>query len=336
MIMNTLKKLCVLTAWFSAFSLLSTAYVHALPGLSEVQATRKEKKEKTKWVRQVDSTKNRWVFDFAGGINFAQNYLQNWAAGGESSLAGAGKLDMNLLYTYGGHMWESKLKTAYGLSYTKTNGLNKTADNLLISTAYGYAMPGDHFFYKAYADIQTQYDLGYANADGRKNHDEYISAIFSPGYLNASLGIEYRLKTLLSVYFSPASTRTTFVTDDFLSNQGLFGVDSGKHVMFEAGMSLQINFAWTFWKNFTLKTDAKFFTPYNRDFGNIVVDWNVGLEMAINSYFSASIGTSLKYDDKVKSVRKDGSLGGPKVQFREFLTIGIGYTFQQKSKKLAF
>ena len=147
--MNTLKKLCVLTAWFSAFSLLSTAYVHALPGLSEAQAARKEKKEKTKWVRQVDSTKNRWVFDFAGGINFAQNYLQNWAAGGESSLAGAGKLDMNLLYTYGGHMWESKLKTAYGLSYTKTNGLNKTADNLLISTAYGYAMPGDQFFYKA-------------------------------------------------------------------------------------------------------------------------------------------------------------------------------------------
>lgn len=334
--MKTLKKLCVLTAWVAAFSLLSTAYVHALPSLSEAQAAQKEKKEKTKWVRPVDSSKTRWLFDFAGGINFAQNYLQNWAAGGESSLAGAAKVDMTLLYTYNGHIWESKFKSGYGLSYTKTNGLNKTVDNLLVSTSYGYAMPGDHFFYKAYADMQTQYDLGYAKADGRKNHDEYISAIFAPGYLNASLGIEYRLKSLLSVYFSPASTRTTFVMDDFLSRQGLFGVDSGKHVMFEAGMSLQINFAWTFWKNFTLKTDANFFTPYNRDFGNIVVDWNVGLEMAINSYFSASIGTSLKYDDKVKSVRKDSSLGGPKVQFREFLTIGIGYTFQQKSKKLAF
>lgn len=313
--------------------------VRAEAGLSTQASAapeKKEKKEKTKWVRPVDSSLKRWTFDFAGGVNFAQNYQQNWAAGGESSLAGSGKVDMKLLYSYQGHVWETLLKTGYGLSYTKTNGLNKTADNLLLSTSYGYAIPGDHFFYTAYASMETQYDLGYAKSNGRKNHDNYISAIFAPGYVNTSVGIEYRLKTLLSVYFSPIGARTTFVMDDFLARQGAFGVDSGKHVTCDMGMSLKINFAWTFWKNFTLKSDASFFTPYNRRFGNIVVDWNVGLEMAINSYFSASIGTSLKYDEKVKSIKKDGTLGGPKVQFREFLTIGVGYTFQMKSKKIAF
>lgn len=334
-----------------AFMMVSASVALALPEASESlmeAAAKKEKKERIKPVRPVDSS-SRWTFDFAGGLNFAQDYLQNWSAGGESSIAGAAKVDMRLLYKFKSHLWETKLKSDYGLSWTKTNGLNKTADNLLLSTSYGYAMPGDHFFWTAYADMQTQYDLGYKTAGGRLRDkkgtegpegttklDNYISSIFAPGYLNASVGIEYRLKDMLAVYFSPLSSRTTFVLDDFLNRQGLFGVDSGHQAKFNGGMSLKINFAWNFWKNFTIKTDANFFTPYNRDFGNIVVDWNVRLDMAINEYFSASIGTSLKYDDKVKSVRKDGTLGGPKVQFREYLTIGIGYTFQHKSKKLAF
>lgn len=344
--MKTFKGICIL----SAFLLAAPSWVQALPDFSEsmMVAAKKEKKEKVKTVRPVDSS-NRWTFDFAGGLNFAQDYLQNWSSGGESSIAGAVKVDTRLLYKYRSHLWETKLKTDYGVTWTKSNGINKTVDNLLISTNYGYAMPGDHFYWTAYADVQTQYDLGYKNAGGRKidkegkedpnkttRLDNYISAIFAPGYLNASLGLEYRYKDMIAVYFSPLSSRTTFVLDDFLSRQGLFGVDSGQHVKFNGGMSLKINFAWNFWKNFTIKTDANFFTPYNSDFGNIVVDWNVRLDMAINDYFTASIGTSLKYDDKIKSVRKDGSLGGPKVQFREYLTIGIGYTFQYKSKKLAF
>ena len=109
--MNTLKKLCILLSWVAAFSLLSTASVQAFPEFSDNAEMAAAKEKKEKWVRPVDSSKTRWLFDFAGGINFSQNYLQNWAAGGESSLAGAAKLDMTLLYTYQGHIWESKLKT---------------------------------------------------------------------------------------------------------------------------------------------------------------------------------------------------------------------------------
>lgn len=282
---------------------------------------------------------SRWTFDFAGGINFAQAALVNWSAGGESSLSGNGKLDMKLVYLHQGHKWETNLKTEYGLVYNKTNGLNKTVDNLLLSTRYGYAIAQSDFYVTAFAGLETQYDLGFEKADDRKRWRDkeegvnYISAIFAPGYLNTSVGVEYKYKTLVSVYFAPLSGRTTFVMDDYLSRKGAFGVDSGSHVLFQLGMTLNASLRWNFWKNMFLKSDAVFFTPYNKDFGKIVVDWNVGLEMAINNVFTAGIGFTLKYDDKVKSVRKDGTLGGPKVQFRELLTIGIGYTFQQKSKK---
>lgn len=294
----------------------------------------KPKKQRKPLINPKDSV-SRWAFDFTGGINLAQTSLTNWSAGGESSISGNGLLDMKLAYRQGGHKWETRLNTEYGLVYTRSDGLNKTVDNFLISSQYGYAIPGGRFFYTAMVDFQTQYDRGYSEAGDKKAGKDYISNFLSPGYLNASVGMEYKLGGLFSAYFSPASSRTTFVEDQFLANQGLFGVDSGQNVKFEVGMSLKTALSWTFWKNMTLKTDATFFTPYSSDFGNIVVDWNVQIEMQVNSVFKAMIGTSLKYDDNVDWVDAEGVNRGPKVQFREMITVGIGYTFGYKSKRMA-
>lgn len=292
------------------------------------------KRQRKPLINPKDSV-SRWAFDFTGGINLAQTSLTHWSAGGESSISGNGLVDMKLSYRQGGHKWETRLNTEYGLVYTKSDGLNKTVDNLLISSQYGYAIPGGRFFYTVMMDFQTQYDRGYSEADDKKNGVPRISNFLAPGYLNVSFGMEYKLGGLLSAYFSPASSRTTFVEDQFLADQGLFGVDTGQNVKFEVGMSLKAALDWTFWKNMTLKTDATFFTPYNSDFGNIVVDWNVQIEMQVNSVFKAMIGTSLKYDDNVRWVDSEGIDRGPKVQFREMITVGIGYTFAYKSKRMA-
>ena len=65
------------------------------------------------------------------------------------------------------------------------------------------------------------------------------------------------------------------------------------------------------------------------------MDWNLQIEMQVNSVFKAMIGTSLKYDDNVDWVDAEGVNRGPKVQFREMITVGIGYTFGYKSKRMA-
>lgn len=274
----------------------------------------------------------RWTFDVSTGINMAQMALVNWAAGGESSVSGNGRFHLNIAYRRGGHKWETKIHTEYGLIYRKIDGLNKTVDNLLVSTRYGYAIPGGRFYYTVLAEFQTQYDKGYANTGDK----EYISAFLSPAYLNLSLGMEYKLAKLLSVYLAPLNSRNTIVNDAFLSNKGAFGVDSGRHVKWEVGILLTTALEWRFRKNMVIKTDASFFTPYDRNFGNIVVDWNVGLDMHISKLLKVSIGTSLKYDDKVKTVDADGNEHGPKVQFREMVTLGVGYTFRYRSKQIEF
>lgn len=49
--------------------------------------------------------------------------------------------------------------------------------------------------------------------------------------------------------------------------------------------------------------------------------------MKINKFLSASINTTLKYDDDVKTIDNEGNPRGPKVQFKEMLGLGVAYNF---------
>lgn len=104
-----------------------------------LKGTRLAKKVQKPLINPKDSV-TRWAFNCSGGINLAQTALVNWAAGGESSVAGNGRLAMDLAYRRGGHKWETALKTEYGLLYDKTNSWTKTVDNLLFSMRYGLSL----------------------------------------------------------------------------------------------------------------------------------------------------------------------------------------------------
>ena len=49
--------------------------------------------------------------------------------------------------------------------------------------------------------------------------------------------------------------------------------------------------------------------------------------MKVNEFLTASINTTLVYDDDVEYVNKDGVNKGVKVQFKEILGIGLSYKF---------
>ncbi|MDE7102678.1 MAG: DUF3078 domain-containing protein [Bacteroidales bacterium] len=275
-----------------------------------------------------------WSFRGDAGLNVSQTALANWAAGGESSIAGNAVVNLNATFLKDRHKWESNLNTEYGLTWTPTNKLNKTVDKLVLNTQYGYALDKkDHWFISAQADFRTQYDKGYKDAAGHLADNDtaptYISKIMAPGYLNVSVGVEYHLKKLLNVYVAPAVMRTTFVEDKFLSDQGAFGVTPGEHYLMQAGLQIQGDVNWEITPKIVLSSGLTLFTPYNKDFGNFVVDWDVLLVMKVTSWLNAQIGTTLKYDDKVKTTDKNGNVTGPKVQFREMLTIGLAYMFSR-------
>lgn len=263
-----------------------------------------------------------WVLKGVTGLNMSQTAMANWSAGGENSIAGNAYLNASLTHKKGNWLWVTNMVLDYGLSKTKSQGMRKSSDKIGLSTQLGYSTD-NVWFYTLMGDLNTQFAKGYDYPD--KEHQ--ISNFFAPAYSNIALGMEWRPKSNYSLLLSPVSTKMTFVTDDYLSDLGAFGVDPGDHFKIEGGAFVKARAELPVMKNVNLITTADFFTPYSKDFGNIDVNWDVLISMKINKVLSATINTTLKYDNDVKTFDDNGVKKGAKVQFKEVLGIGLAYNF---------
>lgn len=264
----------------------------------------------------------KWVLKGITGINMSQTAVSNWSAGGENSLAGNAYLNGSLTHKSGHWLWINNLGLDYGLTKTKSLGVQKTSDKIAFSTQLGYKA-SEKWFYTAMADLNTQFYKGYNYPD--KSH--YISKFFAPAYSNVSLGMDFRPKSNYSLYLSPLAGKLTFVEDDYLADEGAFGVDPGDHFKAELGAYIKAKAEQKIMENVDLITSVDFFTPYDKQFGNVDVNWDVLINMKINKYLSATLNTTLKYDNDVKTINDDGEKHGAKVQFKEVLGIGVAYNF---------
>jgi hypothetical protein len=86
-------------------------------------------------------------------------------------------------------------------------------------------------------------------------------------------------------------------------------------------------------KNVNLISKIDLFTAYDENFGNIDVNWEVLLSMKVNKYLTASLSTTLKYDDDIKYIDADGIKHGPRIQFKEIFGLGISYKISHESRK---
>jgi len=263
-----------------------------------------------------------WVLKGVTGLNMSQTAMANWSAGGENSIAGNAYLNASLTHKKGNWLWVTNMVLDYGLSKTKSQGMRKSSDKIGLSTQLGYSTD-NVWFYTLMGDLNTQFAKGYDYPD--KEHQ--ISNFFAPAYSNIALGMEWRPKSNYSLLLSPVSTKMTFVTDDYLSDLGAFGVDPGDHFKIEGGAFVKARAELPVMENVNLITTADSFTPYSKDFGNIDVNWDVLISMKINKVLSATINTTLKYDNDVKTFDDNGVKKGAKVQFKEVLGIGLAYNF---------
>ena len=257
-----------------------------------------------------------WVLKGVTGINMSQTAMTNWSAGGENSIAGNAYLNGSLTHKNGDWLWVTNLVLDYGLSKTKSQGMRKSTDKIGLSTQLGYAAT-KVWYYTLMADLNTQFAKGYNYPD--KSH--YISNFFAPAYSNVALGMEYRPKSNYSIFLSPASTKMTFVCDDYLSDLGSFGVDPGDHFKIEAGAFLKARAELPVMENVNLITTADFFTPYNKDFGNVDVNWDVLISMKINKVLSATLNMTLKYDNDVKTFTDEGVERGQRYNSKRYWAL---------------
>lgn len=271
---------------------------------------------------QENNAQSPWTHSALTGLNFSQTSFTHWSEGGENSISGNAYFNGSLNYTKGKSSWTNDLSANYGLYYTDNNGWRKNIDNLNFASKYGRKI-SDKLFYAALLDFKTQLTDGF---DYKNNTKSKVSRFMTPGYINLSLGIDYKPNENISVYYSPLSGKVTLINDTTFSVR--YGVDAGEKIRNEFGSNFKGTVNYNFYdKKMTVKSTLDLFTAYNESFGNVDVNWDVLVGLNFTKLLTLTFQSTLKYDDDIASTSDDGTVHGAKVQFKEIIGVGISYKF---------
>jgi len=267
-----------------------------------------------------------WTLKGNGSVGFTQTSLSNWAKGGESSMAllMMSKYDAN--YSKDKVKWENSGEFRYGISKSKTRGLEKNDDKIEFQSRFGYSA-FKKWYYTAEGNFRTQVARGYTYPDMTNP----ISAFMAPGYLTMSLGLDYKPNKNFSLFIAPFTSKTTYVNDTALIDPSTYGLEPGTERLWEPGIIIKANWRQELSENITYETKGEFFNNYRYTFQKFAFEWEQVLTMRVNRLINARISTEVIYDYNTKFPILDTNgieIGRtPKWQFKELLTIGLSYRF---------
>jgi Protein of unknown function (DUF3078) len=277
------------------------------------------------------------------------NYLSQWAAGGQSSLATNALLNYVINYRKGVSAWDNNLIGAFGSLMQPINQSPfKTDDKIDITTKYGRKLESGKWYYAVLGNFKSQFAPGYNFANGRPDKTQRISNFMAPAWALVSLGADFKPNSKLSVFISPITFRAVIVNDQVLANAGAFGVDKavydangaiitpGKKLRREIGAYARINYVTNFSESVSWNTTLELFSNYRDHPQNVDVSWQSLFTFKLKKFMSATVFTHIIYDDNT-AVRKkattdhpatsaDGYYQSKGVQFKSI--IGLGLTFK--------
>jgi hypothetical protein len=282
--------------------------------------------------KQLRSQKEDTVLGWNKGgiinINLSQASLTNWAAGGQSSFAMNGLLSIYAHNVSVKGIWENYLDAGYGtLTQGKSSEWRKTDDKIDFTSKYGYKT-AENLYIAVLINFKTQMANGY----NYPNDSVRISGFIAPGYMLASIGLDYRPSENFTAYLAPLTYKLTLVNDNDLSDAGAFGVNAGKKSKHEFGGYLRLFLKKDLMQNISFQSKLDLFSNYLNKPQNIDVSWECLVSLKVNKFFSATLSTNLLYDDDIDlfiDSNNDGIIDetGPRVQFKEVLAIGLSMNF---------
>lgn len=310
-----------------------------------------------------------WKTGITFNLNGSQASFVNWAGGGQNSIAFSLVNSAFAEYTKDKVNWSTSLDLGFGMSRLgsyKDASINfrKTDDKLVFLSKFSYGLK--KVKYSALVDFRSQLANGFSYVGATDSGKVFNSRFLAPAYLILGTGIEYNPNEDFYVFYSPVTVKGTIVNYQPFADAGQFGVregtfDSlgtritkGRNYRFEYGSYLNAKYQKDLAKNIALTTTLSLFEAYFREYkdengnykiepnGNIDVFWDVTLLMKVSKYITASIATSLVYDDDIKVFRTkyandptNPNAYGPDLQFREVIAVGLSASIRNKNAKLA-
>ncbi len=275
-----------------------------------------------------------WNWKKGGLLNFtlAQGSLSNWAAGGDNfTLAISGYMNYYFFYKKGRHYWDNNAEMNLGFVQTTSLGGRKNDDRVDYLSKYGYKMDSlGKWYLSALFNFRSQLFDGYTYSN---NVGELSSSFLSPAYMILSAGFDYKPSDKMSVFLSPLTSRSTFITKKALSDKGSYGIPKGDYMMNQVGAFITLNYNNAeIMKNIGYKGRLDLFSNYGDHPHNIDIFMTNLMSFRINKFFSATYSLDLIYDDDVRLFGPTKT--SPGLQLKSL--IGIGFLKPLAVKKTRF
>ncbi|THD69447.1 DUF3078 domain-containing protein [Robertkochia marina] len=276
------------------------------------------------------------------GFDLSEIAFLNWNAGGNNAITTLLRAEFNRKYKDRNIQWTNEMLFRFGLNLQEGQKLRKSDDVIQMNSTFGARHDAlSDWYMSAKFNFQTQFASGYKYPD----REQPISKFMAPGYLLLGVGAEYSPDNKdMSLYISPLTQKTTFVLDQSLADSGAFGVRpaafdtlgvkirDGQKVLTEIGILITHQIQRKIYENMFLASRIALYTDYLNSFGNIDINWILDLELRVNEYVKATLGTHIIYDNDVKFSETDAVTGenvpvGPRLQLKQLLGIGLIYNF---------
>lgn len=261
-----------------------------------------------------------WTYKGDGFLQFMQNYVSgNWYKGGESNYSMVGALTLEANYDNKNKWkWDNKLEMKLGFLNSRTDSLHKFKSNedLIRLTSKLGLEAAKNWYYTLQLQAYTQFTKGY-----KANDPVIYSDFFSPFNLNLGLGMDYKVeskdkKLTGTINLSPISVNYRYVGR--LALGPIYGLDEGKHHIWEFGPNMTADLEWKFNEVVTWKTRLYAFTSFKR----AEIEWENTFELRVSKYITANLFLFPRFDD---ASLYDDDLGY--WQFKEYSSLGLAYTF---------
>lgn len=264
---------------------------------------------------------NFWSYAGDYSLQFLQNYVSdNWYKGGESNYSMIGAATLQANYNDKEKIkWDNKLEMKLGMQSSQGDTLHnyKSSEDLIRLTSKLGVQATKKWYYTLQAIASTQFTHGY-----KANDPTVYSDFMSPFNMNLSLGMDYKVewfdKRLTgTVNISPIAGNFKYV--DRLSLAKKYGIDEGKHSLWDLGSTFTTDLSWAISDLIKWKTRLYAYTTYHR----AEVEWENTVTFQLSKYISTQVFVYPRFDDSAK--KRNSKYGY--FQLKEYWSLGFNYSF---------
>lgn len=278
-----------------------------------------------------------WTIGGDGTTHFSQTHLNKyWKKGGNSA--------MTILLVAKGFAnfssdkvkWENSVEIRNGWVKPGENKIQKNDDKFEAASRLGVNAI-QKWYYSTEANFQTQFFNGYKYP----NRDNAISGFLAPGRFLFKIGMDYKPNKNFSLFISPITSKSVFVSDTLSFDKSSFGIKPGKKSYWEPGLNTDLKFSKTLPGNIAFETKYRMFVNYLHPFDQFDIEWENTFNAQLTDHISARVMFHTIYDSKVlfDKLDKEGKpildingkkIREPRLQFKEFVSFGFTYKINRR------